>query len=118
MSSPRHRRAGELHMSTFVIDPDNLTVNPADAEHAAEGKASFNDVEGLAAVAADWPMARLVARTNTLAFMAITPRALMKSRHHPWSLVGQRLRMLRIRPPRDSPYLNPSTNRSRRPLSC
>ncbi len=53
-------------MSTFVIDPDNLTVNPADGEHAAEGKATFTDVAGLAAIVSNWPMARLVAIWNNI----------------------------------------------------
>ena len=53
-------------MSTFVIDAENLTVNLADTEHGAGGQARFHDLEGLAAMAADWPMARLVAIWNNL----------------------------------------------------
>ena len=61
-------------MSTFVIDPDNLTVNPADAEHAAEGKASFNDVESLAAIVSNWPMARLVGIWNNIPAVVMVNR--------------------------------------------
>jgi hypothetical protein len=53
-------------MNTFVIDVDNLTVNPADAQQEADGKAMFHNPEELAAMAAEWPMARLVAIWNNL----------------------------------------------------
>jgi hypothetical protein len=53
-------------MSNFVIDIDNLTVNPADAQQEADGKAMFHNPEELAAMAAEWPMARLVAIWNNL----------------------------------------------------
>jgi hypothetical protein len=60
-------RGRRINMSIFVIDTDNLTLVHTDSEcDPTSTQVTFSSAEEFATVAADWPLARLVAIWNRI----------------------------------------------------